>query len=428
MLFIALAVSAVFLVIVNAIAFFRERTGVGVASLCSLGAIFVLFFCMTLVLPLNALLVAVAGGVCWAVTARPRWFLASSLVATAAAYLLIALPDLLAWNQLKKEYPLESLAGRLDYENQPRPASFPGRVVPAAPNAAARNADRLAHLEERFQKEELHWENWSRVLSLQHLHAGVVKQFVDSDGFGVGRRIVRPGTVHLMRKPVEAPIPQPIPPYSPPDVSHAPVRVAFRPDLLTAHDDNMVDFLNPFRFGYVRDREHVAGFRPHQFRNEPRAPAPERWKVGRLELVGLLKFDEPVVYLSSNLPRMDELSKAPTRPLDAFEKKAMGGLLGGEDLMMQEDKQRCAFSARSGPCSSASAAIASSAATCSAPSPTRCCPNRSPNLGEGLSGMGFTVRRRPMFGYLAAAQRTPSTTCLRPNAVSSERRSCPSSV
>jgi hypothetical protein len=65
---------------------------------------------------------------------------------------------------------------------------------------------------------------------------------------------------------------------------------------------------------YVRDRDHVAGFRPHQFRRLP--DAPKRWQVERLELISLLKHDRPVAYFSNNLPKMDELRDAPTRPLD----------------------------------------------------------------------------------------------------------------
>ena len=101
-----------------------------------------------------------------------------------------------------------------------------------------------------------------------------------------------------------------------------------------AHERNFLSFLDPFNFGYVRDRDHVVGFRPHQFRKE--ADAPQRWKVERLELVGLLKYDDPVVYLSENLPAMDELRDAPTRPLDTFESEALAKLRRGEDLMVQD--------------------------------------------------------------------------------------------
>jgi hypothetical protein len=335
MLFVSLAFSAVFLVIVNGIALLHRKQGVGRASLLSLAGIFALFFCtMTQLLPLNAVLVAVVGAVCWAVNARPRWFLASSLGATVAAYAIVALPDLWAWDRLKKDYPLESLAQRLAYEDRPKMAPAPADDASGSPAAA-----RLAHLEARVKKEEEQFSSFVRTQSLERLHAGVVQQFIDSPGFGVGRMIHRPAPFRLEReRQEESPIPQPIPAYPPADLAPAPLRLASELDLLTAHEDNTVDFLNPVGFGYVQDREHVAGFRPHQFRNQPQAP--QRWRVGRLELVGLRKYAEPVVYQSANFPRMDELSQAPTRPLDAFEKEALARLRRGEDLMVQEASQQ----------------------------------------------------------------------------------------
>src|SRR5258708_39906209 len=67
----------------------------------------------------------------------------------------------------------------------------------------------------------------------------------------------------------------------------------------------------------------------------PKLEAPLRWIVQDLELVSLLKHDEPVAYVSKNLPRMDELREAKTRPLDAFERDALEVLRRGEDLKVQ---------------------------------------------------------------------------------------------
>ncbi|HVU89715.1 MAG TPA: hypothetical protein VHD36_20465 [Pirellulales bacterium] len=57
----------------------------------------------------------------------------------------------------------------------------------------------------------------------------------------------------------------------------------------------------------------------------------------RVELVSLLKFSEPRVYVSDYLPAMDELRDAPTRPLDAFEQQGLAALKNGEDIV-SEDK------------------------------------------------------------------------------------------
>jgi hypothetical protein len=53
--------------------------------------------------------------------------------------------------------------------------------------------------------------------------------------------------------------------------------------------------------------------------------------------VSLLKHETPAVYVSKNLPRMDELSAAPTRPLDEFERSALRQLQESEELVVQPD-------------------------------------------------------------------------------------------
>jgi hypothetical protein len=105
------------------------------------------------------------------------------------------------------------------------------------------------------------------------------------------------------------------------------------------HEVGLVDFLNPGGFGYVKDRDHVAGFQEHQFRDmpelDPETPQTQRWRIIKLELVSLLKYPRPVVYLSQHLPRMQELRQAKTRPLNRFEKAGLRGLREGEDLKVR---------------------------------------------------------------------------------------------
>jgi len=331
MMIASLVMSAIFLAIVNAVAHFRK--GTEVATLCSFAAVF-LFFCMTTpLLLLNAFGVAVTGAICWAVKASPGRFLVFSFGATMAAYAIIigflVMPELGEWARLKDQYPLDSLAPRLAYEDR-------FTTVPPSQGSAA---DRLVSLELRLHQQEIQFDSQGRKQSLQHLHAGVVKQFIDSPGFGFRRMVRRPSPYFLNRQQQEdLALPQLTSPDQPADLLSSPVRIGLGPDFLTAHDDNTVDFLNPGGFGYIVDREHVAGFRPHQFRRSPHGP--QRWQVNRVELVGFLKHEVPKVYLSANFPRMDELSQATTRPLDAFEKEALAGLKSGEDLMLQETPQR----------------------------------------------------------------------------------------
>jgi hypothetical protein len=95
----------------------------------------------------------------------------------------------------------------------------------------------------------------------------------------------------------------------------------------------VLNFANPGDSGYVRDRDHVAGFLPHEFIGPPAGF--RSWKIHKLELVSLLKHEEPAVYLSDELPKMRELDDAKTRPLDSFESQALGALRQGEDMQVQ---------------------------------------------------------------------------------------------
>jgi hypothetical protein len=143
----------------------------------------------------------------------------------------------------------------------------------------------------------------------------------------------------VAREPVA--IPQPPSDYDDPskmEVSEKPRDawdVPGEKTLAELHESDLVDFLDPRRFGYIQDRDHVAGFLPHRFSNELKlkeGQKNQRWHVQRLELVSLLAHEAPVAYVSDNLPRMDELTDAPTRPLNSFEQTALKELQEGEDL------------------------------------------------------------------------------------------------
>ena len=87
----------------------------------------------------------------------------------------------------------------------------------------------------------------------------------------------------------------------------------------------------------------MTGFQPHAFRKLPEpvtnSDKTVRWLIDKLELVSLLKHDTPRVYVSANLPRMDDLRQhsAPTRTLDEFETDALARLRAGETLVLKED-------------------------------------------------------------------------------------------
>lgn len=156
---------------------------------------------------------------------------------------------------------------------------------------------------------------------LERLHEEQLVAFVNSPGFGTSRMIREPSTRRLASEPRDEPPSQPGP------------RADYRPnlpeqsgDVSALHLDALVDFVNPRGFGYTRDREHVAGFRTHGFTRVPDLA------VERVELVSLLKHDEPAVYVSDHLPEMTRLKGVLTRPLDTFEAAGLASLHKGEDL------------------------------------------------------------------------------------------------
>jgi hypothetical protein len=105
------------------------------------------------------------------------------------------------------------------------------------------------------------------------------------------------------------------------------------PDLTSLHFGGLRDFVNVQGFGYIKDRQHVAGFYSHQF---SRRPVATNVSVKRLELVSLLMHNKPAVYVTNELPRMKELKKAPTRSLSDFEVKGLEALQNGDDLFVRE--------------------------------------------------------------------------------------------
>jgi hypothetical protein len=119
-----------------------------------------------------------------------------------------------------------------------------------------------------------------------------------------------------------------------------------RGKMLQLHDAGVLDFVNPLGFGYIKDRTHVAGFQKHGMTKVPAEST--TWSVARLELVGVLVHEKPVVYMTANLPQMEEVQTAPRRSLDSFELEGLEALRGGEDLFYRgsEDKARMMGSIR----------------------------------------------------------------------------------
>jgi hypothetical protein len=300
--------------------------------------------------------VTAVAAVHWAVAPRFWFFLVGSVLAASVAFVANpwAISEVAEWSRLKERYPVESLEQRLVFAKQPvsllpaTAASMPGSTEKAADSKATGAPEtKFEELENqlkegggRFSDGFGRASSYLRVESLRMLHAGVVEQFINSSGFGVGRRI-RMFSPEYVELSDPGPIPLPgseafIPPESAetldasvltsPDSTNLPSE-----EFEQLHVKGFLDFFNIKRFGWIQDRRRVVGFVPHQFNLMPRT----KLEVKSLELVSLLKFDEPLVYVSKNLPRMDELKDAPTRALTPFEKTAHAQLEKGEDLQIK---------------------------------------------------------------------------------------------
>jgi hypothetical protein len=263
--------------------------------------------------------------------------------------------------ELRKRYPMISLRERLAYESADRENAAPRPDVRLTDNSRKR----LNELEQHYGR-KMH--GTVRAESLSLLHSNQVETFMRSEGFGMSRMVsLKPSPEHL-----EYPQPEAIPVLagSADDLFEKPVAGVTLPEaqileegggawmpsrtiLNSFHTQDQQSFAAPWSLGYVKDRDHVAGFVPHGFLYVPelihpdnkllladpatgrseRETRPERWKIGRLELVSLLQHDQPAVYVSDTLLRMKDLDKTTTRPLTGFELQALQALVDGEDLV-----------------------------------------------------------------------------------------------
>ena len=227
-------------------------------------------------------------------------------------------------------YPYESLEERVRTPDV-------GLGPHAASDAAIIDLGDLEHYTDQANS----WDGHERSYHLRLLHEATVDSFLKSPAFGVRRRPTAPEAVFLAGVRNNKPIPQPVARSTPPDPSGlaAPWPIVTKDEnLRTLHFRSVADFSYPSGSGYAKDRSHVAGFRPHEFSQLP--VADERWAVETVDLVSLLCHTEPVAYVSADLPRMEELRGASTRPLDAFEASALTKLRAGDLLVVGEGSEQ----------------------------------------------------------------------------------------
>lgn len=301
-------------------------------------------------LSLGSALIALVSIGCWLLGWGHKAFWRESLAAVVVSHFLVGIavvPTIRERAKLREQYPTESLEERLAYE---RRSARPGdettqdpkeRTTLVGPPKKPLDSD-LKELDELVREKAS-----LRARNLGMLHESAVADFIESPGFGVTRMRWPGPQKQYIELPEAEPIPLPSPRQEPPNSvaqnetspGEAVLGLPDPDSLRKMHRAGLVDFVNPEGFGYVQDRRHVRGFQAHQFRTMPEltkaSKDTQRWQVRSIELVSLLKHDEPVAYLSRNLPRMDQLRDAKTRPLDSFEKTALGDLQRGDNLRVE---------------------------------------------------------------------------------------------
>lgn len=332
----------------------RDASAVGKVAVPLLAALmgeFIAMFMAAFHLFLLCPVLLVIGFVCLAAKARTKTFVASSVAAMLALTALIGVKNQQKWAVVRREYPLESLAERLAYEGERLGGSNP-TIEASQEEDEARDLGAAAAIED-LEDELGHAYFSKRTRTLAYAHASRVQQFIGSQGFGVGR-MLRPSPSYLRlaesRSDQNADMRLESPPSTQSEASrriNAPMTPAEQNalDLAPTHRDSIVDFVNPQNYGWVKNLREVAGFHPHGFSQTPKLKpatrgAKERWRTTRLELVSLLKHEEPMAYISNRLPQMEALRSAPMRPLGDFERQALAKLKQGEPLVIKAGLNR----------------------------------------------------------------------------------------
>lgn len=254
------------------------------------------------------------------------------------------------WSELQAEFPAESLEDRLHYENA-------AAADASQPILAASVQERLQLVEERKRDSTN-----SRYWALQQLHEQTAEEFAGAFGFGVMRlagslrgtlrdNSELPRTPPRIRQQGEVDVS--VTPSDRPPASPVKLVGEQREQVVQLHRIAERDFLDPNTFGFVAEFRKAAEFQSHHFAKPPGTLSPfsgDILRPLRVELISLLKFESPRVYISEFLPNMAELSEVPTRHVDGFEADALGRLRTDEDVIIEStaDANRMVGSLRAG--------------------------------------------------------------------------------
>ena len=286
-----------------------------------------------------------------------RETLAGLWIASGMGFALIGMLMLHSWGRhatARQTFSLVSLADRLAYEK-------PSLEVNGA-KWTAHETPWLLKMEAELSPDGDGRGGISAIRSeaLQQIHNHTEFAFVFAEGFGVSRMpaVVR-DMVPLTKSLASVPIPQPArsladdfymstwePNTAPLNAPHLPPesQPVDQAPWETMHLQNLSAFAGSGRNGFAKNIHQVAGFQSHGlYEPDPKSGIDYRdtreifqlgeLRLQRLELVSLLKYSTPCVYVSEHLPTLDHPDDFQTRPLDTFETSALQRLQHGEDLV-----------------------------------------------------------------------------------------------
>jgi hypothetical protein len=172
--------------------------------------------------------------------------------------------------------------------------------------------------------------------ALAGLHAEATRQFVNGPSNGIGRigmTFYNPAGVDHARQSFQ---------FGPSTRNFQSVWMNHPslPDVRIEDDSTIpIDLANEHREKEAKDLDSLHRQTVGQFVGGPPTPLPQgTWWVRNIDLVGLVKHDRPVVYVSEKVLEMTDLKDVPKRKLDRFEVAGLEKLQGGEDLFARKQK------------------------------------------------------------------------------------------
>lgn len=224
---------------------------------------------------------------------------------------------------LRAQYPITSLESRLEFENDRQNA-------PASGSLLLQNAqvNRLS----AFEMRDHHGEGLWRVSALARLHSEFYEQFIAAEGFGPARMA---GISAFKAEHFEFERHGRILPIALGD------EIESTTDGEKLHDKILADLFKTEGFGNVVGSKRAIGFEPHGPTDLKKTIGSSSedaatWQLTRLELVSLLRHNEPRVYVAETIPLMNELENVPHRALNEFEAPALPQLETERDTVIKE--------------------------------------------------------------------------------------------